>query len=71
MLGFKSFDAAQSTLVGIERMHMLHKGQLADGIAQGLTATEQFHIPSDLVVDRWVSDVEGSSVLDFPFIHDA
>ena len=27
MLGFKSFDAAQSTLVGIELMHMLRKNQ--------------------------------------------
>src|SRR3989442_13792508 len=26
MLGFKTFDAAQSTLVGIELMHMLRKG---------------------------------------------
>jgi transposase-like protein len=26
MLGFKSFDAAQSTLAGIELMHMLRKG---------------------------------------------
>ena len=29
MLGFKSFEAAQSTLVGIELMHMLKKGQMA------------------------------------------
>jgi putative transposase len=33
MLGFNSFDAAQSTLVGIELMHMLQKGQLDDGVA--------------------------------------
>jgi hypothetical protein len=26
MLGFKAFEAAQSTLVGIELMHMLRKG---------------------------------------------
>jgi transposase-like protein len=26
ILGFKSFDAAQSKLVGIELMHMLKKG---------------------------------------------
>jgi putative transposase len=32
MLGFKSFDAAQSTLTGIELMHMLRKGQLAGGL---------------------------------------
>jgi putative transposase len=43
MLGFKSFDAAQSTLVGIELMHMLRKGQLADGVAQDLTPAEQFY----------------------------
>src|SRR5438105_15452363 len=43
MLGFKAFDAAQSTLAGIELMHMLRKGQLADGVEQGLTTTEQFY----------------------------
>jgi putative transposase len=43
MLGFKAFDAAQSTLVGIELMHMLRKGQLAGGVEQGLTAAEQFY----------------------------
>ena len=42
-LGFKSFEAAQSTLVGIELMHMLRKGQLEDGVEQGLTAAEQFY----------------------------
>ena len=43
MLGFKSFEAAQSTLVGIELMRMLRKGQLADGIEKGLTPAEQFY----------------------------
>jgi putative transposase len=43
MLGFKAFDAAQSTLAGIELMHMLRKGQLVDGVEQGLTAAEQFY----------------------------
>jgi hypothetical protein len=28
MLGFKSFVSAQATLVGIELMHMLRKGQM-------------------------------------------
>ena len=28
MLGFKSFDAAQGTLTGIELMHMIKKRQL-------------------------------------------
>lgn len=31
MLGFKSFEAAQATLIGIELMHMLKKGQLVGG----------------------------------------
>jgi transposase-like protein len=43
MLGFKAFDAALSTLTGIELMHMLRKGQLAGGREQGLTAAEQFY----------------------------
>ena len=43
MLGFKAFDAAQSTLTSIELMHMLRKGQLADGVEQGLTTAEQFY----------------------------
>ena len=43
MLGFKSFNAAQSTLVGIELLPMLDKGQLVDGVEQGLTAAEQFY----------------------------
>src|SRR5262245_6539741 len=45
MLGFKSFEAAQHTLIGIELMHMLKKGQLviADGV-EGLTPAEQFYL---------------------------
>jgi putative transposase len=43
MLGFKSFEAARSTLVGIELMHMLRKGQLEEGVAQALTPAEQFY----------------------------
>jgi len=43
MLGFKAFEAAQSTLVGIELMHMLRKRQLEDGVEQGLTAAAQFY----------------------------
>jgi putative transposase len=42
-LGFKAFDAAQSTLTGIELIHMLRKGQLAGGSEAGLTAAEQFY----------------------------
>jgi len=43
MLGFKSFQAAQGTLVGIELMHMLRKGQLEGGVEQGQTPAEQFY----------------------------
>jgi transposase-like protein len=43
MLGFKSFEAAQSTLTGIELRHMLRKGQLEDGVKQVLSAADQFY----------------------------
>jgi putative transposase len=43
MLGFKSFEAAQNILAGVELMHMLKKGQLV--VKEGnedLTPAEQF-----------------------------
>src|SRR6266849_7624397 len=41
MLGFKSFEAAQGTLVGIELMHMIKKRQMrVEAGAEGLTAAE-------------------------------
>ena len=44
MLGFKAFDAAQDTLVGIELMHMIKKQQLmVEAGDEGLTAAEQFY----------------------------
>src|SRR5215467_9416848 len=43
MLGFKAFDAAPSTLTGIELMHMLRKGQLAGGREAGRSTAEQFY----------------------------
>ena len=44
MLGFKAFDAAQSTLVGIELMHMIKKRQLVvEEGDEGLTAAELFY----------------------------
>jgi hypothetical protein len=43
MLGFTSCEAAQSTLAGIEVLHLLRKGQLKDGAAQGRTPAEQFY----------------------------
>jgi hypothetical protein len=40
-LGFKAFDAAQDTLVGIELMHMIKKQQLmVEAGNEGLTAAE-------------------------------
>ena len=44
MLGFKSFAAAQGTLVGIELMHMMKKRQMVvEEGDEGLTAAEQFY----------------------------
>jgi putative transposase len=44
MLGFKSFEAAQGALIGIELMHMLRKGQWAGGAEQGRTVAEHFYV---------------------------
>jgi IS6 family transposase len=43
MLGFKSFDAAQATLTGIELMRMLRKDQLDGEDMEGLTVAERFY----------------------------
>jgi putative transposase len=44
MLGFKSFNAAQDTLVGIELMHMLKKKQIVvEAGDESLTAAELFY----------------------------
>jgi len=44
MLGFKAFEAAQDTLVGIEPMHMIKKKQLRIETGdEGLTAAELFY----------------------------
>jgi putative transposase len=44
MLGFKSFDAAQRTLAGIELMHRSKKRQLVvEAGEEGRTAAEQFY----------------------------
>jgi putative transposase len=43
-LGFKSFEAAQGTLIGIELMHMLKKGQMVvEDWIEDLTPAEQFY----------------------------
>ena len=43
MFGFKTHDTAQRTIAGIELMHMLRKGQMEGGAAQGRTPAEQFY----------------------------
>jgi putative transposase len=44
MLGFKSFETAEGTLVGIELMHMLKKGQMTpEEGAESLTPAAQFY----------------------------
>jgi hypothetical protein len=44
MLRFKSFAAAQDTLVGVELMHMIKKRSLGvEEGTEGHTATEQFY----------------------------
>ena len=44
MLGFKSFAAAQDTLVGVELMHMIKKKQMmVEAGEEGLTAAELFY----------------------------
>jgi putative transposase len=44
MLGCKPFEAAQSTLGGVELMHMLKKTQmLVEDGAEGLTAAGRFY----------------------------
>jgi transposase-like protein len=41
MVGFKAFDAAQATIVGIELMHMIKKTQrVLEAGDEGLTAAE-------------------------------
>jgi putative transposase len=44
MLGFKSFEAAQYTLAGVELMHMIKKRQLVVEEGEGvLTPAAQFY----------------------------
>ena len=44
MMDFKAFAAAQGTLVGIELMHMLKKGQMVvEEGAERLTPAAQFY----------------------------
>jgi putative transposase len=43
ILGFKSFEAAQSTLTGIELMHMIKKRQMDGHEVEGRSAAQQFY----------------------------
>lgn len=43
ILGFKYFVSAQATLVGIELVHMLRKGQIECEGVEGRTPAEQFY----------------------------
>ena len=44
MLGFKSIEAAQDTLVGIELMHMIRKKQMVlEARDEGFTAAKLFY----------------------------
>jgi len=44
MLGFKSFETAQDTLVGSELMHMIKKRQMVvEAGEESLTAAELFY----------------------------
>jgi putative transposase len=42
MVGFNAVEAAPSTRVGLELMHMRRTGQISDGVEQGLTPAEPF-----------------------------
>jgi len=44
MLGFKTFEAVQCTLAGVELMHMIKKRQMVvEPGDEDLTAAEQFY----------------------------
>ena len=42
MVGFKSFEAAQGALAGIELMHMMKKQLVVEAGDEGLTTAEPF-----------------------------
>ena len=44
MLGFKSFQRAQTILAGIELIHMIRKGQFQHPAGNGLSPAEQFYL---------------------------
>ena len=50
MLGFKAFDAGPCTLVGIELMHMIRKGQLAGWNGRGPDAGPPVLLPGGIIL---------------------
>jgi hypothetical protein len=55
----------------LDEQHRVTYPPSQDGAEQtAYYSTEKNHIPSDLVVDRWSADSEGSSRLDLRFLHD-
>ncbi len=43
ILGFKSFHSAKNSLAGIERMHLIRKGQMMMDGADEMSFAEQFY----------------------------
>jgi len=43
MLGFNNFHSARATLIGIELMAMINKGQMKKNIVGSLSPAEQFY----------------------------
>lgn len=43
MMGFKSFRCARAIIAGIETMHMIRKGQMADPKVQASSKADQFY----------------------------
>ena len=52
MLGFHSFRSARVTLQGIERMHMIKKGQMIMAEGPSLSAAEPVLFPGRLIPSR-------------------
>jgi cellulose biosynthesis protein BcsQ len=71
MLAFNGLAAADLIVIPASAERMAVDG-VADLInhVQKIMWSKFSHIPSDLVVDQWVSNVESSSPRDFLFLHD-
>ena len=49
MFGFKSLRSAQGVLAGIERMHMIRKGQINMVDCHGMAFADQFYALAEQV----------------------